>query len=59
MVAPASVNTGLEDDSSNGAAVGLSGGASSLEEGAGCWNEDCWDEGSKVDSGEGCSVDQG
>jgi hypothetical protein len=54
MVAPASVNTGLEDGSSNGAAVGLS-----LEEGGGCSNEDCWDEGSKVDSGEGCWVDQG
>lgn len=59
MVAPASVNTGLEDGSSNGAAVGLSGGASLLEEGGGGSNEDPWDVGSKVDSGEGCWVDQG
>jgi len=55
-VAPASVNTGLEDDSWVGAAVGLSEGASSIEEGGGCSNEDCWDEDSNVDCAEGCSV---
>ena len=59
MVAPASVNTGLEDDSSNGAAVGLSEGASSLEEGVGCSDEDSWKEFSKVDCTEDCSVGEG
>jgi len=59
MVAPASVNTGLEDDSSDGGAVGLSEGASSLDEGGGGSNEDSWDEGSNVDSGEDCSVGEG
>ena len=48
-MAPASVNTGLEDDSWVGAAVGLSEGASSIEEGGGCSNEDSWDEDSNVD----------
>lgn len=59
MVAPASVNTGLEDVSSNGGAVGLSEGASSLDEGGGCSNEASWVGGSKVDSAEGCSVGEG
>ena len=60
MVAPASVNTGLEDDPSDGGAVGLSEGASPLDEGGGGSNEDSWDEGANVDSGEeDCSVGEG
>ena len=55
-MAPASVNTGLEDDSWVGAAVGLSEGVSSIEEGGGCSNADCWDEDANVDCAEGCSV---